>query len=442
MANLQERQPSKLAQTLLLSVTPSTSMIDQQVAIKATGMKANSYVTIRAVAKKKTGKLIGRFESYAHYKADENGEVSVADQACFGGSYTGIEPMGLFWSMVPSPGERLGARFILRDATKPMVVQLSLYEGQLDTAALQTKEPKATAAAERWYMGKDVERIEVEYGQVRGALFKPKGPGPFPGVIDMFGTAGGLIEIRAAALASHGFASYALPYFAYKDLPTFLWNRDAEYFRDAIDWLCDQPYVKPGGVGIVGVSAGATLALQISALFPEKVSAVISINGSHAFASYPLNLNGEELPYVTFECELLKEPVKDVYDIYDCWHKLYELQDEDGTIIKLEKNPKCQYLFLAGEAERQWDSVQNAKISMERLKRHGCSNYQLLSYPEAGHLLEIPWAPVGSRFWSPAINGVLEHGGTPVGNIRAMEDSWPKMIRFLRRHCGHCNSKL
>ena len=69
---------------------------------------------------------------------------------------------------------------------------------------------------------------------------------------------------------------------------------------------------------------------------------------------------------------------------------------------QLEKNPKCQYLFLAGEAERQWDSVQNAKISMKRLKRHGCSNYQLLSYPEAGHLLEIPWAPVGSRFWSPA----------------------------------------
>ena len=50
-------------------------------------------------------------------------------------------------------------------------------------------------------------------------------------MIDMFGTAGGLIEIRAAALASHGFASYALPYFAYKDLPKGLQNLEAEYFR-------------------------------------------------------------------------------------------------------------------------------------------------------------------------------------------------------------------
>ncbi len=43
----------------------------------------------RSVAEKKTGKLVETFESYAHYKADENGEVSVPDQASLGGSYTG-----------------------------------------------------------------------------------------------------------------------------------------------------------------------------------------------------------------------------------------------------------------------------------------------------------------------------------------------------------------
>ncbi|XP_071788266.1 acyl-coenzyme A amino acid N-acyltransferase 1-like [Asterias amurensis] len=441
MTNQHVRNLSKLAKKWLLSVTPSTSMIDQQVAIKATGMKANSHVTIRSVAEKKTDEIIERFESHAHYKAGDNGEVSVPDQAALGGLYTGIEPMGLFWSMVPSPGERLGARFALRDATKPMVVQLSLYEGLLDTAALQTKEPEATAVAERWYMGKDVERIEVEHGRLRGALFKPKGPGPFPGVIDMFGTAGGLIEIRAAALASHEFASYALPYFAYKDLPKGLQNLEAEYFRDTVDWLCDQPYVKPGGVGIVGVSFGATLALQTSALFPEKVSAVISINGSHVFPVHPMTLNGEELPYVPFD-GVIPEPVSGVYDIFDTGKNLYDLHDEDSAFIKVENNPKCKYLFVTGEAERNWDSCFYAKKSIERLKRYGCSNYQLLSYPGAGHLLEIPWAPAGSRCWSPAINGVVEHGGTPVGNTRAMEDSWPKMIRFLRRHIGLGNSKL
>ena len=56
------------------------------------------------------------------------------------------------------------------------------------------------------------------------------GDGPFPGVIDMFGTVGGLFEFRSALLASRGFATYCLPYFAYDDLPPTLVDLDLEYF--------------------------------------------------------------------------------------------------------------------------------------------------------------------------------------------------------------------
>ena len=38
------------------------------------------------------------------------------------------------------------------------------------------------------------------------------GHGPFPGVLDMFGTVGGLIEFRAAMLANKGFITFALCY--------------------------------------------------------------------------------------------------------------------------------------------------------------------------------------------------------------------------------------
>lgn len=40
----------------------------------------------------------------------------------------------------------------------------------------------------------------------------PEGPGPFPGVLDMWGGGGSLVEYRAALLASHGFAAMALLY--------------------------------------------------------------------------------------------------------------------------------------------------------------------------------------------------------------------------------------
>ena len=61
-------------------------------------------------------------------------------------------------------------------------------------------------------------------------LFWVLGDGPFPGVIDLFGTAGGIIEFRSALLASRGFASLSLPYFNYEDLPDSLLDLDFEYF--------------------------------------------------------------------------------------------------------------------------------------------------------------------------------------------------------------------
>lgn len=42
---------------------------------------------------------------------------------------------------------------------------------------------------------------------------RASGPGPFPGLLDMWGGGGGLLEYRAALLASHGYASMALEYF-------------------------------------------------------------------------------------------------------------------------------------------------------------------------------------------------------------------------------------
>lgn len=55
------------------------------------------------------------------------------------------------------------------------------------------------------------------------------GPGPFPGVIDMFGSGGGLFDHRAALLASRGFCVFALPFFAYEDLPNSLPDVSLDY---------------------------------------------------------------------------------------------------------------------------------------------------------------------------------------------------------------------
>lgn len=74
-------------------------------------------------------------------------------------------------------------------------------------------------------------------------LYFLPGEGPFPGIIDLFGIIGGLIEFRASLLASHGFAVLALAYFAYEDLPDKLLETDLEYFEEAADFLLAHPKV-------------------------------------------------------------------------------------------------------------------------------------------------------------------------------------------------------
>lgn len=69
------------------------------------------------------------------------------------------------------------------------------------------------------------------------------GDGPFPGVIDMYGDEGGLIELRSSLLATHGFAALSLPYFDFEDLPMVLKELKLEYFEEAARFLQRHPKV-------------------------------------------------------------------------------------------------------------------------------------------------------------------------------------------------------
>lgn len=55
---------------------------------------------------------------------------------------------------------------------------------------------------ERKLMAPGVRRRPVRVGRVRGALYLPPGDGPFPGVIDIFGSVGGLLEFKSGNLHS------------------------------------------------------------------------------------------------------------------------------------------------------------------------------------------------------------------------------------------------
>nr|KAG5692508.1 hypothetical protein BaRGS_018713 [Batillaria attramentaria] len=80
------------------------------------------------------------------------------------------------------------------------------------------------------------------------------------------------MEVRAALLASHGFATLALPFFRYDDLPSTLEEVQFQYFEEASEWLSSHKAVRDGGIGVVGVSKGAEFALIMAWQCPQVES--------------------------------------------------------------------------------------------------------------------------------------------------------------------------
>ena len=91
----------------------------------------------------------------------------------------GVDPMGLFWSMGPLPNHAQDVRLVIKDVTKPLVINIAVFEGHVtpddDTVAMTSLKPLCVTAAQRTLMAPGVRRIEVREGRVRGTLFLPPG---------------------------------------------------------------------------------------------------------------------------------------------------------------------------------------------------------------------------------------------------------------------------
>ncbi|XP_038625750.1 bile acid-CoA:amino acid N-acyltransferase isoform X2 [Tachyglossus aculeatus] len=229
---------------LQLTVTPQSALVDEPLQIQLTGLHPSQLVTFRASLINEKGLL---FQSRAFYRASEAGEVDLEKASALGGDYVGVHPMGLFWTLKP---QKVFSRLMKRDVINtPYYVKLEVYNSAVLDFSVEDQ-PLISTTVERWYAGAGVKRIQIREGRVRGALFLPPGKGPFPGIIDMFGGIGGLVEFRASLLASRGFTVLALAYFGYEDLPKDALEVDLEYFEEATNLLLKHPMVSKGALPI------------------------------------------------------------------------------------------------------------------------------------------------------------------------------------------------
>lgn len=393
---------------------------DKPVQVKVEGLSPHKPIKLQSKVVDDRGIV---FKASAQYKADELGQVDVFRAASLGGSYTGVEPMGLFWSMLP---EKRHSKILKKTVESPMQVEvLAMDGGQVLASEINYRE----------FMPEGMKRILVTEGRLKGVLFVPPGKGPFPGIIDLYTFGGSLTEARASLLSSRGFVVLALAYIGYQGLPKNPKHLDLEYFEEAVDYLRGHSEVEGPGIGVISISHSGALAMSMAS-FLSGISAAVCINACTANTVIPLlykDLLIPAIPPALWRLRLTKSLLLTIRDVTP------DPEKHRASLIPIER-ATCQFLFAASEDDHNWRSAFFAKQAADILKRHGKDSYSLVVYPNAGHFLEPPHTPYCPSCFHGAVGRAVAFGGEPKAHAEAQLDLWERVQRFFKSHLGNKNS--
>ncbi|XP_013886216.1 acyl-coenzyme A thioesterase 4 [Austrofundulus limnaeus] len=367
-----------------LSVQPSRGLLDEKFVILVQNALPGSKITIHALHQCEDGH---HWQAFAHYVADTTGAVNVSEDFSLGGTYSGLEPMGLLWGLKPVPGSKPGLRMRKKNVQIPMEVTVSVYHDH-QTEGFMDQVPLAAVVVERWYMAPGVRRIPITEDGLTATLFLPPGPGPFPGLLDLWGIGGQLVEYRAALLASHGIASMTIDYMTCKFTMETGKHVGNDYFETAYRVLSQHPQVLSSRIAMLGLSMGTSITLRMAVDSKViKLRCAACISGSHVqppdgslggIISYFVKNGGKvrnENNAIISRDLLLPIPSDPTYKV------------EMGRL-------QCPLLLIVGEDDQSWCAYESAMDIKEMMERAGNSHLlTLLSYPNTGHLIEPPYSP-------------------------------------------------
>ena len=236
------------------------------------------------------------FRSHAHIVTDHEGCFDLKTTQSLGGTYQGVDQMGLF-SFMRKQGEKSYNRSVFNNGLRKLPYTFNVYDGHVEN--FDDSKPLSSANCFR-FLATNVTRIPVEDDIVRGTLFipnKPKNENKFPAIITLDGGTKSrkAPENKAALLASKGFVTLALAFFGdYEGLPRSYAESPIklEYFEKAIEFLRKHPEVNGEQIGAVGTSKGGDICLAMMAHL-QHMKAVCTINGSIASVGNSTEYKGE-----------------------------------------------------------------------------------------------------------------------------------------------------
>lgn len=432
------------AAQLRVVVAPAVALYGEPFAWQVAGLRPGERVTL--TARSRDSKRI-EWESSAVYIADAAGVVDVGSCAPLSGSYGGADIFGLLWSMQPRNA----------DPKNPLLYRDNGVAGS--TVDLTAKDASGRTATSRFRCvyqrpGEALLRVPLDQDGLSGFLYCPARGGPFPAVILLGGSEGGLYEPRARALAANGFAALTLAYFGYANLPDELVEIPLEYFDRAIAWMKAQPMVRAGGLALLGGSKGGELALLVASRNRDVRAVVAMTPAAHAWEGHTLkffdpdyapvsswSLDGKPLPFVSFKVsaeqkEMEKNGTLDTFVPFfrDGLAQADPAAVERATIpVERIRGP---LLLISGTDDRIWPAGEFCALIRARLQKAGFPHeVRHLAIDGGGHTSCLPALVTANH--GLLIDGDPS-GGSPQADARGGYRAWAETLDFLRRHLGEC----
>lgn len=385
-------------------VVPVSSPFDQPVHIVISGAGSDRNVVVELRSVDARGH---EFDSRATFRSNGSGQVDLASAPASGGSYTGVNPMGLVDALQHSSGQNIS--YFWR-GHRPQRFHIIVTEDGSKLAA--------GGFSRRGYMpGVTVSNETIAAPGFYGQFWRPPPRSQRrPGVLEFGGSEGGLDgQLVGAGLASAGFPTLNIAYFDEPGLPSELSDIPLEYFARALRWLARQPEVIASQIYVSGVSRGSEAALLLGVHYPKLVHGVIASSPADlSFGSYPdrgspaWTYAGKPVPHSdSFSPDIpVVDPPAEI-----------PVQQIHGPV-----------LLDCGTDDHTWTSCAYAQAIQNRLAiSHDHFPHVLYRYSGAGHFVEvlIPYEP-GLMLISQR-----DRGDTRLANLNSDARLRPHIIRFL-----------
>lgn len=446
---------SSSARHFRFQISPNPAFVDEEICIRAMGLSPQQQILIKAATQDDLGRP---WTSHAAFRADASGIVDLILQKPVSGSYRGVSPMGLFWSMrLEAQNSSMQMTFAKKDVSPNRVTLECVIDGGIAASSEILRNFRDSETQTRdLEMGADVfggEQDAASPAPIIARLFIPPGRGPHPAVMVLSGTGGGFDLDKAAVLSRHGFATLALAYFGIPPLPSWLQRIPLEYFKAALGWLKAQPEIDAQRMGVLGVSRGAELALLLGTKFPEIHAVAAYAPSSVAWAAGGRDkCTGEIIPSWTWQgspvpfaplplrgfmwrsvipVAALRRPVM-FRNLFRAGLGNREAIDRASIPVEQIRGP---VLLISSGDDHLWPAAEMSEAIAARFKKNGFAHpVEHLHYPRAGHMLRYPYLPTTSRASGNAyLRGAkFSFGGTPEADAEAQTDAWHRAIAFFK----------